>query len=251
MKIAVLLPGLVRTWKSTFEDFSANLINPNQEKHQIDIYLAFWEKTDQKRNMRKGRREGENENIQPLSGEIIEEIIDSYRPKKYSILNDYDGKNKFFQEKGLLLEQSIGVPHHPEPKMLFANSVMAQSYVWNKCFSLISEDYDLIVKTRFDVTYGKPIIFDQMDPSLFNNFGKSGGKQDRRCSPSRVADLLFASNFKTMKRVMLNYHIDAINIRLPETAKQKPRFNENILYNYIKHYNIKIAKPQYILNLKR
>ena len=91
--------------------------------------------------------------------------------------------------------------------MFIQNGIIAQSYGWNAVFSLIDDDYDIIVKTRFDLKYSKEIIFDNIDLNSFNCIGKSLKKQkETQYQKLGITDYLFAGNYDTMKKVMSNYH---------------------------------------------
>ena len=227
-KAAILIAGLTRTYKKTKESFFSKLITPNQDEYDIDIYLCFWGKTHQ-RGMR------ENKNITELRPEDKKEILDTYKPKNFKILEHYDKANDFFFKKGKKFTSIVGRPkNHSHPDLLHQNGVMAQSYTWHSCFSLIAGKYDILLKTRFDSSYKKPLHLSRVEKNTIHCFSFT------HQTFSHIGDAVFFGDQDTMKIACHNYHEDMINFKLPPMSKDSNLYAEDILHDYLKHHNIKI-----------
>jgi len=238
-KAAILIAGLTRTYEKTKESFFSKVFFPNTNEYDIDIYLCFWDKTHT-RGMLK------NENITTLNDNDINEVISVYNPKKYHILKNYKEANSLFSEKGKEFTKIVGRPkNHAHPALLHQNGVMAQSYTWHSVFSLVEEEYDLFFRTRFDVSYHQPIYFNSFQGDGLNCF--SFDHQDF----SYVGDAAFLGDFNSMKTACSNYHLDMINMKIPPMRKNSNLFAEDILYDYLKYFNIKINLTPKIIKIIR
>lgn len=230
MKIAILIPGLIRTYKKTYENLFKYLIDPNVNSNKIDIYLAFWDKTH-------NRGINENVDVKIIEKNEIESLVNIYNPKKYIVLNDYEEKNNVFKEKGLKMKNLIGNPFHPDPKLLYQNGVFAQSYTWLKAFELIEESYDLIFKSRFDVIFLEKIFFQFLDLEKLNCFNKLSQHHP-------IGDICLAANELIMKKILLQYHTDLMNFKFPPISPTSRLWPEDILcdYVYFNKININLIK---------
>tara|TARA_Y100001937_G_scaffold125827_1_gene193523 strand:- start:17890 stop:18615 length:726 start_codon:yes stop_codon:yes gene_type:complete len=230
MKVAILIPGLVRTYKQTYDNFLLNVIEPNKDEHEIDLFLAFWDHTHERGEA------GKKDNIKQLEEEERQSILSLYSPKDYLIMDDYFHKNnqEFFEITEKLVK-SIGTPKHPDGNKLIQNAVVAQYYSWYKCYSLIKEDYDIIVKTRFDITTEK-IYFNDFRENLFNCAGPP-----HQYPQYKLSDVFFASNQKNMKAIMDGMYCDILNDKLANISKLYPNvFPEYILKDLLKKQKIKV-----------
>ena len=127
MKVAVLIPGLTRTYKETYESFFKNIIEPNSENNKIDVYLAFWDYT----HGRHGRNREKGRNISKLSSGEIDNIIRVYDPRKYLVMDDYAEKNKYFDSITDGIIETIGLPTEKHnPRAFIRNGMVAQTYGW-------------------------------------------------------------------------------------------------------------------------
>jgi len=238
-KIAILLPGLVRSYKKTYNNFTTNILKENSDKYEIDVFLAFWDYTHKRGPM------GSKTEKRKLSQEEIEDIVKMYSPKKHIILTDYKDKNKMFEDKSKEIAKKMGIPRHEDGIALIQNGILAQTYTWQKAFSLIDGEYDLVLKTRFDAASEK-IDFDKIIDRHFNCSGPS-----HQFVQYGLADVIFSSDHKTMHKIMSNYHNDAMENRLSIPEKGYPNiFQEYILREFLKQLQIKInyiEKKVYII----
>ena len=229
-KIAILIPGLLRTYKKTSEYFFKNIIEPNQDKYSIDIYLGFWNYTH------KRGEKGERTGVQVINEDQTQQILDLYKPKEYVIFDDYERKNNTdFPSIVDKIIGTVGYPDHPDGKSLLQNGLVAQTYTWYKTHLMIKEKYDYVMKTRFDIATEK-INFDDLITKEFNCAGPV-----HQFSQYNLADALFCSDQETMKNIMHKYHEDVINNKIPNISNTYPNvFPEYILKDYLQRNDIKI-----------
>ena len=228
-KVAVLICGLVRTYKKTNKNFILNILEKNNQNYQIDVFLAFWDHTHQRGSM------GTKVEKRKLLKKEIQNIIEIYSPKKYIILGDYEEKNKLFKIKSKEIGKRMGHPNHEDGLVLIQNGILAQSYTWQKAFSLIDEKYDLVLKTRFDAA-SEAINIDDVKNNYFNCSGPT-----HQFAQYGLADVIFSSDYRTMKKVMFDYHNIAFKNNLPILTGGYPNiFQEYILKEFLKQSDIKI-----------
>lgn len=234
MKVAITLSGLSRTYKKSLPSFNQNILLANKN-HDLDIYLSVWDYT----HLRVLRKEKPNEyatNINKLSEHVLKDIIKSYDPKQYCIMDQYHEKNSFFKGHTQKLIKVIGTPDHEQPNILIQNAVIAQSYAWHRAFDLIDIDcnYDLVIKCRFDVDYKGPIIFEDFDTNKVNCFGL-------KHQNFGIGDIVFGSNYRIMKQLMYQYHLDVLKCNLRKIKNNYPNvFPEYVLKDYINQNNYDI-----------
>ena len=235
MKIAITLSGLSRTYKKSLPSFNKNILLANQN-HDLDIYLSVWDHT----HLRVEDKEKPNEyatDIKKLSEDVLIDIIRSYSPKRYCIMNQYHEINSFFREHTKKLIKVIGTPEHIQPNLLIQNGIIAQSHTWYRAFNLIIDshcNYDLVVKCRFDLDYREPIIFDNFNNNKVNCFALADQN-------FKVGDIVFGSNYYIMKTLMHQYHIDILKCNLRNIKDNYPNvFAEYVFKDYIHQNNYDI-----------
>jgi len=229
-KVAILFPGLIRTFKKTNTLFIENVINPNKEKYKIDIFLGFWDHTH------KRGEAGKRNFVQKITSQEIENVISIYKPKRYTVLGEYEEKNKiYFPSVTEKIIKTIGYPNHPDGYSLIQNGLIAQTYTWSQTYSILEGDYDYLVKSRFDIISDK-IDFDTFKDGNFNCCGP-----DHQFSQYGLADTFFASDTQTMKKIMSDYHQEIINNNIPNISQRYPNvFPEWVLRDYIIRNKINI-----------
>lgn len=182
MKIAIVIPGLVRTYKSVYNNFRKNVLDPNED-HQIDIYLAFWDKSAPK----KGKAKYIN----------VDDVLETYKPINYKVLNfEPLQKNEI-----RLLAQTIDKLFKKRYVGLsfIHNGIVSQFYTWNEVINLIPPDnsYDLVFKTRFDLEYQKVIKFSEIDSKYV-----SCGKKGKWVEKGSMTDYNFISSYNNMAKIL-------------------------------------------------
>ena len=232
-KAAVILPGLIRTYLQTYENFFSNVISPNSDEWEIDIYLAFWDHTH-------FRGEGSTPRVmvRKIEKKEVDKIIEIYSPKKYTILQEYEKKNSIeFKKIANDLVKIIGMPRHADGISLIQGAVVAQTYSWYKAFSLIEEEYDIVVKYRFDIQ-SPPIIFNDIEKDKYNCIGQ-GGQYDS----FGIADIIFASRQDIMEKCMKGIHLEIVSLTMPDISKRQPNvFPEFVVKDFLQRNNIPIKQ---------
>jgi hypothetical protein len=230
MRVAILIPGLLRTYKQTYNNFFSNIIEPNKNEHEIDLFLAFWDHTH------KRGESGINQNIVGINKKEQQEVLELYKPKNYIVMDRYFEKNnEIFPNICDNLIKKIGLPKHPDGKKLIQNAVVAQYYSWFKCFSLINEQYDIVVKTRFDITI-EALSFSKLKNDYFNCSGPA-----HQYPQYELADVFFASNYENMKLIMNKMYLDVVDSKIPNISNLYPNvFPEYVIKDYLIRNKIKV-----------
>ena len=231
MKVAILLPGLIRHIDKTYKSFYTNIIEPNPEC-QIDIYSAFWDKTHVR---------GTNNTPSSIANIDSTKIIDIYNPVNHTIL-DYKLKQSEFLKKAEeiypLFPKSYGNVE------FCRNGMLSQFYTWKQTINLIpvNNNYDLVLKTRFDVVHTFPIDFSSLDTSCIS----AGEKWENKF----MIDFAFASSYENMVEV-LNQCYDKVNDNSFTSSFLELAIPESILTTIIKNLNIPIKYDVIKTSLKK
>lgn len=173
-RAAIVIPGLVRRFRERHESLFKNIVRPNREEWDIDIFLMFWNKT-------KARKESVLHEVDP------DEVLSIYQPTDYSVYSF--SFNKSFIPIGTALFHAI--PKKEREVGFYINSFVAQFFTWKTAMDLVPDGYDLVLKTRFDCNHPSPVHFSSLDPSLFHCGEPWRGKHG-------VCDFSFASNQQLM-----------------------------------------------------
>ena len=228
-KVAILIPGLVRTYKKTQHIFFTNIIDKNRDSFKIDIYLAFWGYTHQRGPL------GSKTEVRPIDDSELNEILKLYNPKGYLVLDDYEKKQEEFAYYADKIAKKIGIPKHPDGVSLIKNGILAQTYTWKVAFELIDEEYDFVLKYRFDAA-SEALNFKEMRDSEFNCAGPS-----HQHAQYGIADVVFGSDLRTMSKIMTGYYNLAIGNSLPNPEGGHPNvYQEYILKEFLKQNKIPI-----------
>ena len=220
MKVAIVIPGLIRHTDQTYNSFYDNVIKANKDC-DVDVYLAFWDKT----HIRGG-------NNTPSSIKEVDptKILELYNPVDHIIL-DYDSTQLKFLEKAKFLYSSFPTPYGNVE--FFRNAIISQFYTWKQVVNLIpsTKNYDLVLKTRFDLKHTSPINFLELTPSSMSVGDKWGGEE--------FCDWSFVSTYENMVDV-LNQCYDKINQSSFVSSLKKRATPEIILTKIINELNIPI-----------
>lgn len=232
-KAAVILPGLVRTYLKTYENFFSNIVSPNSDEWEIDIYLAFWDHTHFR-----GPASNPRMMVQKIENKEVDKILKMYSPKKYMILQEYEKKNNIeFKKIANDLVNIIGMPRHSDGISLIQNGIVAQTYSWYKAFSLIEEEYDVVIKYRFDIQT-PPVIFNDIEKDKYNCIGQKG-----QYPSFKIADIVFASGQAIMEKCMKALHLEIVSLKTPNISKRQPNvFPEFVVKDFLQRNNIQIKQ---------
>lgn len=188
MKIAVLLPGLIRTFdnKVVIDSF-----NKTFDSVDFDSYSSIW---DIKGKVIKNK--DYKKTIEYISDDkILESDIDflknTFNIKKIKI----DSYKKWNDENFVFLNE-FDKKHKHSAYQMTKNGIFSQYYQILESYKLIENpnEYDIIVKSRYDITFNK-INFN--DIKLKDNTYYSSD-----CEKDHPTDFLFLGTHKFIKEFM-------------------------------------------------
>jgi hypothetical protein len=148
MKIAVCLSGQPRFAKEGVQNITKNLLEPNGIS---DIFIHAWKAE----RFASAQPHYENRwGWQPGT----EEILLSLKPKQLLIQEDYDFKQ---------FADLANLPTAIQTKLasMFYSSFRANQ-LKQEHEELCGKKYDLIIKTRLDINYHKPVVLSELDLDL-------------------------------------------------------------------------------------
>jgi len=213
MRIAICLSGQPRTPEIGFKFIKKYLIDPNKE-HQIDFFLHAW--YDEKEigkawDSAQPYPEGKNGYIKTGTDKFL---LNSYKPLKYIIEHQKDFSN-----------HTISFNSHFSAKQ---NILASFFYSMNKSSELKKEyekennfKYDMVIRTRYDLAYMKPVDFSQFKPNL-----------DKIIVPAK---------FQTDQDNFNNKNKPMVDIFAASTSENMDIFCD--IYNNMKMLNKKIEPP--------
>jgi hypothetical protein len=131
MKIAICVSGQPRNFKQSYESLKSNFL----DKYNCDIYFHTW-----KVNNFESTNFGFGNNQYFLTENDYNELINLYHPKKYIL------------EQPIIFDASgYKCPIWRQP----LNNTLSMFYSIYKSIQLIEEEYDYVIRTRFDIDYSK------------------------------------------------------------------------------------------------
>jgi len=208
MKIALLLTGLMRTYKKTYQSLLKSF-----PPDKVDIFIETWNILGNIKN------ETVRHTVGGLSTEKInkQEIKKIYTPKYLNIENyeKWENKNK---------------KKFPQDYVTFY-SLVAQYYkVYKGISTILQSNYDIVIRTRFDIRLDT--IFPLQE--IINN------KNSLICTDCRkksISDYLIASNSKNMKIYGDFYNWICSQIT-PNFNKNQNIVVEALLFKYLNLHKI-------------
>ncbi|HEC1895299.1 TPA: capsular biosynthesis protein [Campylobacter jejuni] len=168
-KVAVLFYGHARTFKQTYDSFKRNILDTNKEI-DIDIFIHTWdelEHLDLRRQYKKDLRIAGK----PLIQRDIDFLKNKYKPLKIKIdkqLTFSESQINYIRRKGF------------NEKAYIANYNISYSMnEVNRLKNTSQNKYDLIIMTRLDIIFLKPLkLFEALENSFkskidFLNFSRT------------------------------------------------------------------------------
>jgi hypothetical protein len=195
MKIAVILSGKHRHFIDCYPSFKDNILHNNN----CDVFMQIYESDD------------------------CDEAIRLYSPKKFALENMEDVRTEIKQSLDLEGWEGLGWPRSGFP------------YQWRnvrRAFNLIPEhnEYDMVLRVRYDIKYIHPINFSDYDSQLLNipkNGDWLGG----------INDMIALSSYENMK-VYCNLYPYIHQISLDENP-------ELMLRRYLESTSLSIHRITY------
>jgi hypothetical protein len=131
MKIAICISGQARNFKQSYNSLKTHLL----DKYDCDVYFHTW-----KTPHFESTNFGFGNTQYTLTDNDYNDLIQLYNPKKYII------------EKHILFDASeYKCPIWRQP----LNNTLSMFYSIYKSIQLIDEEYDYVIRTRFDIDYSK------------------------------------------------------------------------------------------------
>ncbi len=158
-RVAVLFYGHARTFKQTYDSFKKNILDVNKEI-DIDIFIHTWdelEHLDLRHQYKKDLRIAGK----PLTQEDINFLKNKYKPLKIKI-----DKQLIFSESQINYIKKKGF----NEKSYIANYNISYSISEsNRLKNMSQNKYDLIIMTRLDIMFLKPLkLFEALENSCKN-----------------------------------------------------------------------------------
>lgn len=163
--------------------------------------------------------------IHSYEDENKKEIIETYKPVSH-----------FFE-----CENSIPKENFNYKTFSYMPNPMNIYYMWRKrnlCFSLIEDDYDAVIHTRFDCKYTKPIPIENFNLNHFNI--PSGGDFE-----NGIFDMFCVSSKNNMK-----YYFSLYNF-IKNYLKEELLHSERLLKKHLSLSNTKINRFDYPIILRK
>lgn len=214
MRTAIVLSGLPRKVEEGYETFWKSIIT----KYNADVYLHYWVEYE------------------------WEKVLKVFSPKKYIAIEPF----KFTEYKeGINSEND----DHSRPVAAYDVSgcfrTLPMYYGWQSAYSLIDEEYDCIVRGRYDLGWHEPIDLNQLDLTKLNiaamHWPGSPIPDDNLCVTNQEnADALFSDIFDQF--VAHSKEIGTINF-------QERNLMEMLMYKNL--YNKICKSPHLCFNLLR
>ena len=157
-KLAVCLPGHIRTWKKCVNSLKEFIKNSFPD-YEVDYYLSIWDNEGTVKDKWKFQYKKEWISMNSITDEDINELILSFNPKEFSISSFSDWNSSINETVKEFIERKGFSNHFKEFKAAF----FGQFYSWKRCWDQISDpyEYDIIMKSRFDCFYGSPIEIEE------------------------------------------------------------------------------------------
>lgn len=222
-KIAICISGHVRSYRSTHPGFVENVVKPNNH-HCIDIFLSTWRHTDTHHSgqIDRLRHWGQLHELPQLQHVDAVDLYDKYNPVKLLIEREEKWDVSKYLEKNYI---------HP---LTNPSASLNMTYKMASADRLRVEymEYDVVVRTRFDLVMDAPIIIDNLNtdqflylptmhmPNLDGNpwcndkFAIGNGKAMAIYSKlfDAIPELHFEHNIIMQPEIMLYHHLSRNNI---------------------------------------
>jgi hypothetical protein len=152
-KVALYLSGNLRQFKSTYESLNKYLFACNTDV-EFDIYMHTFKVV---------LKSSKHENDEGSIGEAI----DLYKPKSVHMETHDEHKRNIIREECNTEELPVQIfgsdygSAYKNPVDMY-NNITAMFYGWKKVNELREDDYDLVIRTRYDL-----LLFDSLNLGVF------------------------------------------------------------------------------------
>lgn len=227
MKIAILLPGLIRTFK---ESPVLDSFNKSFKSHDIDVFSSIW---DIKGNISHGSKSYTSNQEYINQDKILDSDI-SFIKEKFNIkslkIDSYDEWSLNNEE----FLKNYDTKHPNSGYQMTKNGIFSQYYQILESFKLIPnvDDYDVVVKSRYDIEFNT-INFDDIK---FDNDTYYTGKVIR--NDNIPTDFLFFGTSSFIKKFMNIY----------DYIKNVEPYNPNDIHRVHHTYTPEIMTKKFLID---
>lgn len=151
MKIALLLTGFARKYSRSFISIKEHLLN----NYDVDIYIASWDKIEQKYNPHLVKAKPKTQNLINLSTDNVRDFYGDFLVDyKFNKYDEYY-RNRF-ENIALINRENDVFKIDEQAKNLgsfWIERLRDQWYIVQQCWNLVSnkEQYDIFFRMRFDI----------------------------------------------------------------------------------------------------
>jgi hypothetical protein len=218
-RVAILIPGLVRSFEKTYQNLFENIIQNNQQDYEFDIFLDIWDLSNSKvsefdrRGINSDRDYRENTSSKNIDCNLLKEV---YNPTYIGIEKSSDLYFSRFKKY-----QTNNIPM----------AVFSQFYKIHKCIRAVNDhsflndkNYDVFIRTRFDLETDKinlnEFSFDKID--IYSEL-----KANNRVE--WIQDRFFIMNLNGVKS-LYSFYLNLEKLMI----EYKTSIPEVLLYHYLK-----------------
>lgn len=230
-KIAICLSGELRTWRDTIDSWSKIVDIPNVE---IDFFFHAWNTVNPPSTFYSNKAKEDDVPIEDLENEYkisvskeeMDELVDRLKPKAYL----FEESRKF-------------TPKNPNQSVVLSHAI-SQFYSTMRAGRLkreyeIENDfmYDLVIKSRFDLFFYKPVITEILKPERNTMYGNHFTYTTEGKFYGRIGDIFWYSDSLTYD-ILTDFYFDLPNIETRFIQENLPP--EFSWYSYIIKNRIKV-----------
>lgn len=187
-KVAVFFTGFIRNWKDNQESFRKHFVVQNYKEYDIDVYINSYLQTD--------RYHLSPDDLVEISEDEFKQIDVAYDVKKAVVYDYYQFKEHLCKEMKIYNLKNRQI----------LESLFMQSYGIQNCIKMIDfNDYDYIMRLRFDIKFLEPCFIDDVNEHRINMLpffsnqgfvdhlviGSSENMKKYMCSHERLYNLSF------------------------------------------------------------
>jgi hypothetical protein len=195
MRVALCLFGHFRTFNYCWPSLKANLI----DRYKPDIFASAWTDSTGDFYPIEWLQDTYNNNgwapgTYPVATDYVQRAIDLLQPVDFHIDHYYLHDARFAKMVEQIYKDKEGVDFRHKPKV-----PLSQNWMRNICVSMKRQceirqgwDYDVVICTRYDIEYTKPIILEELDLSVLtvpNRFSHIGTDDIWGAGPSKFIDI--------------------------------------------------------------
>lgn len=178
MKVAIIITGIARDIEKGYLSFYKNII----ERYDTDLYVFVWDDYESNK------------------------ILNYYNPKKIKIVEPIDFSTYDYDVRDEMYVEKYG-----------GGSFYPMVYCWQKAWEMLEDNYDCVIRSRFDIIFHHQINLESFDLSKIHvsdkHWGTSNGILDDNFLITNFdnSKLIFGKIFDKVISKKMTSHINEIN----------------------------------------